>query len=77
LPVAVFATWCELTTETQSSRATAYACCGPDVISASSTFTSCRPMIDSVFDGRSTARHAFAYLLRSQHMGKVVVRLAG
>jgi NADPH:quinone reductase-like Zn-dependent oxidoreductase len=34
------------------------------------------PIIDRVFDGLSTARHAFAYLLTGRHLGKVVIRVS-
>lgn len=35
-----------------------------------------RPVIDRVFDGLATARHAFAYLLAGRHVGKIVIRVA-
>jgi NADPH:quinone reductase-like Zn-dependent oxidoreductase len=34
------------------------------------------PIVDRVFDGLSSARHAFAYLLSGQHLGKVVIRVS-
>ena len=34
------------------------------------------PIIDRVFVGLSTARHAFAHLLTGRHLGKVVVRVS-
>lgn len=34
------------------------------------------PIIDRVFEGLSAARHAFAYLLSGQHVGKVVIRVS-
>ena len=36
-----------------------------------------KPVIDRVFDGLATARHAFAYLLAGRHLGKIVIRVAG
>ncbi len=36
-----------------------------------------QPVIDRVFEGLSTARHAFAYLLTGRHLGKVVIRVSG
>jgi NADPH-dependent curcumin reductase CurA len=36
-----------------------------------------KPVIDRVFDGLATARHAFAYLLAGRHVGKIVIRVAG
>ena len=38
---------------------------------------SIKPVIDRVFDGLATARHAFAYLLAGRHLGKIVIRVAG
>jgi NADPH:quinone reductase-like Zn-dependent oxidoreductase len=35
-----------------------------------------KPVIDRVFDGLETARHAFAYLLAGQHIGKIVIRVS-
>ena len=34
------------------------------------------PVIDRVFEGLSSARHAFAYFLAKRHLGKVVVRVS-
>jgi NADPH:quinone reductase-like Zn-dependent oxidoreductase len=34
------------------------------------------PFIDRVFEGLSTARQAFAYLLSGKHVGKVVIRVS-
>jgi NADPH:quinone reductase-like Zn-dependent oxidoreductase len=35
------------------------------------------PIIDRVFDGLATARHAFAHMLAGRHLGKIVVRVSG
>ena len=35
-----------------------------------------RPLIDRVFEGLSTARQAFAYLLSGRHVGKIVIRVS-
>jgi NADPH:quinone reductase-like Zn-dependent oxidoreductase len=35
-----------------------------------------QPVIDRVFEGLSTARRAFAYLLTGRHLGKVVIRVS-
>ena len=34
------------------------------------------PVIDRVFDGLSSARHAFAHLVAGRHVGKIVIRIA-
>jgi D-arabinose 1-dehydrogenase-like Zn-dependent alcohol dehydrogenase len=34
------------------------------------------PMIDRIFEGLTSARHAFAYLLGGRHFGKIVIRIA-
>lgn len=41
------------------------------------TANAIKPVIDRVFDGLVTARHAFAYLLAGRHLGKIVIRVAG
>ena len=35
-----------------------------------------KPVIDRVFEGLASARHAFAYLLAGRHLGKIVIRVA-
>ena len=34
------------------------------------------PVIDRVFDGLGSARHAFAHLVAGRHLGKIVIRIA-
>jgi NADPH:quinone reductase-like Zn-dependent oxidoreductase len=35
-----------------------------------------QPIIDRIFEGLTTARHAFAHLLDGRHLGKVLVRIS-